>query len=126
MADPLYTTLIQALRSRGQITLVLAPDLGPSCGITDLHDSVVFLDARNSDGAMLATLVHELIHLICPSCPDEDVEAQTAELLVPLPDALAARASGDLAALACRLGVDEQLIRARLRTLEAAAEDEAG
>lgn len=124
--NSLLPTLLAALRAQGQITLVLAPDLGRRCGITNLHDSVVFLDARNDDGAMHATLVHELIHLVCPECPDDEVEAQTAELLVPLADALAAQATGDIAGAAARLRVDKQLIRARLRGMPAADEDEAG
>lgn len=115
--NTLLPTLLAALRAREQITLVLAPDLGRRCGVTDLHDSVVFLDARNDDGAMHATLVHELLHLVCPECPDDDIEAQTAERLVPLADALAARDTGDIAGAAARLQVDEQLVRARLRAI---------
>lgn len=123
--NSLLPTLLAALRARQQITLVLAPDLGRRCGVTDLHDSVVFLDARNDDGAMHATLVHELLHLVCPDCPDDEVEAQTAEALVPLDEALTARATGDIAGVAARLRVDEQLIRARLRTIPA-SEDQVG
>lgn len=115
----LLTTLLDALRARQQITLVLVPDLGPYCGRTNLHDGVVFLDGRNSDAAQHATLTHELIHLACPECPEDDVERQAAELLVPLPDALAAQADGDLRAVAARLRVDEQLVRARLRAPDA-------
>lgn len=121
----LLTTLLDALRARQQITLVLVPDLGRFCGRTDMHDGVVFLDGRNSDGQQHATLTHELIHLSCPDCPEDDVERQAAERLVPLPDALAARATGTEEELAARLRVDAQLVRARVRGVDDRA-DEAG
>lgn len=116
---PLLTTLLDALRARQQITLVLVPDLGPHCGLTDLHDGVVFLDGRDDDARQHATLTHELIHLTCPECPEDDVERQAAERLVPLSDALAAQTSGRYDEVARRLHVDAQLVRARVRAVTA-------
>lgn len=116
VALSLMPVFLDALRAHRQITFALADDLGPHCGLTNLDDAVVFLSAANTDGEMLATIGHELHHLACQDCPDDEIEYMTAEVLVPLPDALAA-ITGDVARVAARLGVDTALVRARIRTL---------
>lgn len=113
--DPLLPVLINVLRERRRLTFVLEDDLAGHCGLTNLEDGVVYLEAANTFGEMRATIGHELHHLLDPDSPEHEVEQLTAELLVPLPHALAAEANGDLAAVAEQLGVDTQLVRARLR-----------
>lgn len=115
--DPVLPVFVEALRSRGTITFALA-DLGKHAGLVDIDGGVVFLDRGNSLGEMRATIAHELHHLNCPDCPEDEVEQMTAELLVPLHDALVAQApGGDLQRIAARLGVDAKLVRARVRGL---------
>ena len=109
------SALLDALRTYRTLTFVLADDLGERCGITNLDAGTVFLHADNDDGEMAATIQHELLHLTCPECPEEEIEYLAAERLVPLGDALSAAASGEWAATAAALGVDVQLLKARLR-----------
>lgn len=114
-SDPLLHILIGALERRTMVTLVLADDLDGRCGLTNKTDGVVFLDRHNTLGEMRATLAHELMHLLQPSWSEEKVEATVSEILVPLPAALAAQRHGTYEEVARRLGVDAQLVRARLR-----------
>jgi hypothetical protein len=113
--------LLAALRSRRRITFVLADrvTLGNRYGLTDLQESVVFLDETNTIGEMHATIVHEFTHLIYPNLSEEEVEAMAAELLVPLAVALEAHERNSIEETAERLVVDGRLIRARLRAAEA-------
>lgn len=120
--DPVLPIFIEALRSRRAITFALA-DLGNRAGLVDLQTGTVFLSADCSLGEFRATIAHELHHLNCPECPEDEVEQMTAELLVPLHDALIAQARGDLAEVAERLGVDVKLVRARMRGIAQSAED---
>lgn len=111
--DPVLPVLLDVLEERRTITLVLADDLDGRCGFTDKQDSVIFLDRANTLGEHRSTLVHELLHLARPELAEDKIEALTAELLVPLPDALAAVTHADLHAVADSLGVDAQLVKAR-------------
>lgn len=112
--DPILAALLQALATHRRITFVLA-DLDDHCGKANLDSAVVYLADANTIGEMRATVLHELMHLICPECPEDEVEAQAAEMLVPLAAALAAQACGDFAGAAEMLVVDSALVRARLR-----------
>ena len=111
--------LIGALEQRRILTLVLADNLDGRCGLTNKSDAVVFLDRHNTPGEMRATLSHELMHLLQPGWSEEKVESIVAEMLVPLKSALAARAHDAYDEVAERLGVDAQLVRARLAAAEA-------
>lgn len=111
--DPVIPVLLDVLEERRTVTLVLADDLDGRCGFTDKHDAVIFLDRSNTLGEHRSTLVHELLHLAKPELAEDKVEALTAELLVPLPDAMAAVTDADLCTVADSLGVDAQLVRAR-------------
>lgn len=113
--DPMLPLFLDVLREQRYVTFVLADDLGDHCGLLDREHHVVFLDARNSVGVQRATIGHELHHMACPDSPEDQIEAMTAALLVPLTDALTVRAGADLAEVADRLGVDPALVRARLR-----------
>ena len=106
-----------ALRKHGRLVFVLADEgaLRGCHGKVNLASAVVLLDAANSDGEMRATLAHELQHLLNPGASEDEVEAATAQQLVPLEAAMHAAASGDFAAVAEDLLVDEALVRARLR-----------
>lgn len=117
--DPILPVFLDALETHRRITFVLADDLGDHCGLTNLHEGVVFLHGANTLGEMRATITHELHHLACPDSDEHEVEEMTALLLVPLPEALAAQARGDLSGCADRLMVDTALIRARLRAADA-------
>lgn len=114
-ADPLFPLFLEVLRRKGHVTFLLA-ELGDRCGIVNKDRSVVVLDTGNDEAAMRATVAHEMHHLTCPECPDEEIEQMTAELLVPLPDAMAAQMQG-VRSVAERLGVDPQLVAARIRTI---------
>lgn len=116
--DPLLPLFLEVLRARGHVSFVLT-DLGDRCGMVELDKSIIVLDAANTTAAMRATICHELLHLHCDDCPEEEIEDMTAGILVPLADALAAAADAgaDLTRVAARLGVDEQLVRARLRSI---------
>jgi Zn-dependent peptidase ImmA (M78 family) len=109
---------LDVLRDRGHVSFVLA-DLDNRCGMVELDKSVIVLDASNTVAEMRSTICHELLHLHCDECPEDEVEEMTAGILVPLQDALAAaaEAGADIAQVAARLGVDEQLVRARLRSI---------
>ena len=109
--DPMLPVLLDVLEERRTITLVLADDLKGRCGLTDKKDGTIFLDRGNTLGEHRATLVHELLHLARPDLSDQKIEALTAEMLVPLTSAMG---SADLQAVADTLGVDAQLVRARL------------
>lgn len=109
--DPMLPVLLDVLEERRTITLVLADDLDGRCGLTDKIDATIFLDRGNTLGEHRATLVHELLHLARPDLSDEKIEALAAEILVPLASAMA---SVDVQAVADTLGVDPQLVRARL------------
>lgn len=117
--DPVLPMLIGALEQRRILTLVLADDLNGRCGLTNKTDAVVFLDRHNTPGEMRATIIHELMHLLQPGWPEEKVEAIVAEMLVPLPAALTARRHGSFEDVAARLGVDAQLVQARLAAADA-------
>lgn len=123
--DPVLPVFLQVLRERGTLTFILA-DLGTRAGIVALDKNVIVLNETNTDGAHRATICHELLHLHCGECPEHEIERMTAELLVPLPDALAAANTGDITRLADRLGVDPQLVRNRIRALTADAEHRDG
>lgn len=122
--DPLLPVFLGILRTWKQVTFMLADDLGGRCGITNLDTAVIILDAHNSDAAMRATILHEMLHLESADSPDEEVERRTAELLVPSHEALAAaRTPGaDIRQIAARLGVDVQLVRARIRSIPTQSE----
>jgi hypothetical protein len=109
--DPMLPVLLDVLEGRRTITLVLADDLDGRYGLTDKVDGTIFLDRGNTLGEHRATLVHELLHLARPDLSDEKIEALAAEMLVPLASAMA---SVDVQAVADTLGVDPQLVRARL------------
>lgn len=123
--DPLWPLFLDVLRHRGHVTFMVA-DLGEACGIVNLDRSVIVLDRRNDQAVMRSTVGHELEHLDCPDCPEAEIEQMTAELLVPLPEALAAaQLTVGVHAVADRLGVDPQLVRARIRSVTA-EQDAAG
>lgn len=115
--ESLFGLLLAALREHRIITFVVADLGGDRCGLVDRQDNVIFLEETNTDGAMRATVAHELHHLVCPQCPEDEIEAMTAEMLVPLSDALAAQAGADVDQIAARLVVDPALIRARMGDL---------
>lgn len=126
--DPLLPVFMEALAAQRNrsITFVLVDNLG-QCGLTNLDAGVVYLSAQNSYGEMRSTIAHELYHLLCPDdCTEDDIEARAAELLVPLSEALAAQARGDMVAAAEQLGVDTALLRARLRGLDTGDQTAAG
>jgi hypothetical protein len=110
---PLLVDALNAAPER-TISLVLVDDLGPHCAITNLNRAVIYLDARCTPGELRATIAHELVHIACPDCDEEEVESRAARQLVPLADAVTAQ-PGDLRAVAERLGVDAALVRARAR-----------
>lgn len=112
---PLLVDALNAAPHR-TLSIVLVDDLGPYCAVTDPDSAVIYLDARCTPGEMRATIAHELVHIACPDCGEEEVESRAARQLVPLADAVAAR-PGDLAAVAERLGVDAALVRARARDM---------
>lgn len=115
--EPLFGLLLAALREHRIITFVIADLGGDRCGLVDRQDNVIFLEGSNTDGAMRATVAHELHHLVCPECPEDEIEAMTAEMLVPLSDALAAQTGADVDQIAARLVVDPALVRARMGDL---------
>lgn len=124
-AVPLLPMFLQVLRDFGSITFVLADDLGSKlCGMTNLDTAVVYLSERNTDGEMLATIGHELAHLANPTASEAAVELAAAMALIPACDALRAAATGDLRSVADQCGVDEQLVRARIRGHLAVATEE--
>lgn len=112
--DPMLPVLLEVLEERRYITLVLVDNLDGRCGLANKQDGTIFLSAENSVGEHRATLVHELLHLQRPELPDHKIEALTAEMLVPLDHAIAATNGAGLHAVAATLGVDAQLVRARL------------
>lgn len=114
--DPMLPVLLDVLEERRTITLVLADDLNGRYGLTDKTDATIFLDRGNTLGEHRATLVHELLHLARPDLSDQKIEALTAEMLVPLSSAMA---SADADTIAEALGVDAQLVRARLVAADA-------
>lgn len=120
--DPLLPLFLDVLRTRGHITFVLAEDLGERCGLAELDRSVVVLNGRNDTATQRATICHELLHLDCGECPEDEVEQLAAEILVPLPAALSAIAGADIDQVAAVLGVDRQLVRARMRSLPSGSE----
>ena len=119
--DPVFPLFLDVLRKHGRVSFVLADDLDGRCGMVNFDQAVIVLDAGNDCGAMRSTIAHELGHLDCPECPDDEIEQMTAERLVPLTDALAAAHAADSADMirhvANRLGVDTQLVRARIRDI---------
>lgn len=117
--------LIGALEQRTILTLVLADGLDGRCGLTNKADAVVFLDRHNTPGEMRATLGHELMHLLQPDWSEEKVESIVAEMLVPLPAALSASRQGNFEDVATALGVDAQLVRARLAAADGESADAA-
>jgi hypothetical protein len=123
--DPVLPMLIGALEQRRILTLVLADNLDGRCGLTNKSDAVVFLDRHNTPGEMRATLTHELMHLLQPDWPEEKVESIVAEMLVPLPAALSAHRHGNFDDIATTLGVDAQLVRARLVAADGESADAA-
>lgn len=117
--DPLFPLFLEVLRRKGHVTFLIA-DLGDDCGLVNKDRSAIVLDSGNDQAAMRATVAHELQHLACPDLPDEEIERMAAEMLVPLPDALsAAQVRGGVRAVAERLGVDPQLVAARIRSIVA-------
>lgn len=122
--DPVLPLFLDVLRDRGHVTFVLADLPADRCGMVELDKAVVVLDGRNTEAQHRATIAHELHHLACPDCPEHEVEEMTAEILVPIADALAAAATAgaDLTQVAARLGVDPQLVRARIRSIPTGAE----
>lgn len=117
--DPVLPLFLDVLRARGHITFVLADNLGHRCGMAELDRSIIVLDAANTVAEHRATITHELVHLQCGECPEHEVEQIAASILIPLEDALAAAATAgaDITDVAARLGVDEQLVRARIRSI---------
>lgn len=115
--DPILPALLEVLGERRTLTLVLT-DLQGCSGLTDRHQAVIFLDHSNSFGEQRATLLHELLHLARPDMTDPQIEALTAEMLVPLQDVIHAQTPDEESAAAERLGVDAQLVRARLAAAE--------
>lgn len=120
--DPLLPLFLDVLRTRGHVTFVLAEDLGERCGLAELDRSVVVLNGRNDIATHRATICHELLHLDCDECPEDEVEQMAAEILVPLPAALSAIAGADIDQVAAVLGVDRQLVRARMRSVPSESE----
>lgn len=122
--DPLLPLFLDVLRARGHVTFMLSESIGDHCGLAELDQSVIVLNERNDTATQRATICHELLHLDCGECPEDQVEQMAAEILVPLHDALAARAhtGANLATVAARLGVDPQLVRARIRSLPSGSE----
>lgn len=126
-AVPLLPLFLQVLRDFGSITFVLADDLGTKlCGMTNLDAAVIYLSERNTDGEMLATIGHELAHLADPTASEETVERAAAAALISELAALRAVTTGDLRSVAEQCGVDEQLVRARIRGNPFVALDEEG
>lgn len=113
----MWPLFLDVLRAHGTVTFLLA-DLAGRHGLVELDKAIIALDRGNTAPEMRATIAHELHHLECPDCSDDDVEAMTAELLVPLPAALAAAGGADPDTIAANLFVDPKLVRARLRSLE--------
>lgn len=117
--DVMWPLFLDVLRKRGHVTFMLA-DLADQCGRVYFDHSVVVLDRANDPAAMRSTTAHELQHLDCPDCDEDEIEDRTARLLVPLPAALAAaQIHGGARAVADRLGVDPQLVHARIRSIAA-------
>lgn len=121
-SDPLLPLFLDVLRARRMVTFVLAEDLGERCGIVELDESVIVLNGRNDTATQRATICHELLHLDCDDCPEHEIEQMTAEILVPLPAALQASRGAGIDQVAAALGVDRQLVRARLRSLPTGSE----
>lgn len=74
----------------------------------------VWLRADLDDGQLRACTGHELGHLWDPTASEIEVEHSTAQLMVPLSAALAARTEADLDDMARALWVDRKLIMSRL------------
>jgi hypothetical protein len=122
--------LVTALRRTREITIRLVDNLDDFAahsgvpptpkgyaGLTSIETGEVYLDANSSDGELRATLMHELGHLVDPDATEEEVEMRTAQMLIPLSEALRAQHTGDHAAAATRCHVDAALIRTRIRGL---------
>lgn len=86
-------------------------------GLTSIETGEVYLDANSNDGELRSSLMHELGHLVDPDASEEEVEMRTAEMLIPLAEALRAQHTGDHHAVAARCHVDTQLVRTRIRGL---------
>lgn len=122
-------TICDILADIGQVTVALAdPDrIGHRCGVADRERGVVLLNAAHGFGKRRATLLHELLHLACPDCDDDEVEQATAAALVPTREATAVvLGTADVEQVAARVDVDPQLVRARIAALVAAQGRSAG
>ena len=122
--------LVAALRRTRTITITLVDNLDAFAttngvpptpkgyaGLTSIETGEVYLDAGSDDGELRATLMHELGHLVDPEATEEEVEMRTAEMLVPLSEALRAHHTGDHTTVAARCHVDAALVRTRIRGL---------
>jgi hypothetical protein len=122
--------LVAALRRTREITIRLVDNLDEFAahsgvpptpqgysGLTSIETGEIYLDAGSSDGELRATLMHELGHLVEPDATEEEVEMRTAELLIPLSEALRAQHTGDHHTVAARCHVDVPLVRTRIRGL---------
>lgn len=118
--DDVLGMLCDVVSRHGTLTVALAEParIGDRCGVVDRVNAIVLLNAGHKHGKRRATLLHELLHLACPDCDDDEVEDRTAATLVPLRDAAAvARGVEDPEKVARRLDVDPQLVRQRVSGL---------
>jgi hypothetical protein len=122
--------LVAALRRTREITITLVDNLDDLAtmsglperpdgyaGLTSIETGEVYLDANSNDNELRATLIHELGHLVDPDATEEEVEMRTAEMLIPLSEALRAHHTGDHHGVAARCHVDTALVRNRVRGL---------
>lgn len=126
--DDVLGMLCDVVSRHGTLTVALTDQIGDRCGAVDRVNAVVLLNSGHQHGKRRATLFHELLHLTCPDCDDDEVEDRTAAALVPLRDAAAVvRGAEDPAQVASRLDVDAQLVRQRVSGLAVIhGDDQAG
>lgn len=119
--DPLWPLFAEILRRNRYVAFRMVDRMPDAPGIrsgamamTNKHTGDVYLRSDLDDGQLRACTGHELHHLRHPGWSEIDVEHSTAQLLVPLPAALAARTEEDMDDMAQALWVDRKLIMSRL------------
>lgn len=119
--DPLWPLFAEILRRDRYVAFRMvdrmpdAPGIRPGAmAMTNKHTGDVYLRSDLDDGRLRACTGHELHHLRHPGWSEIDVEHSTAQLLVPLSVAMAARTEEDLDDLAQEYWVDRKLIMSRL------------
>lgn len=120
-AARLIHQLVKALAAHGEVTIRLA-DLGTLAGLTCFASRTVHVDHRLGLPAFVATLGHELTHLVRgPVAPEHaaaeeiEVRRETADLLIPAAPLLRSIprqwTAAEIAALARSSGVDTPTAR---------------